>query len=382
MKKLICILLALMMVLSLAACAEENSPVPTDSAAPETLAPTEEPLAPDTEPAPTASEAPEAPAATLEGLVYTSCDKTYVWRDSDGNTNTVQVTLPALYPLGEFAEKYNADMELSSEYIFSGIEYDMENENPAHLLSVSYDAWCNDSLLTILLTRENTYGKPTYEVATFDLDAQKKLTAADLSERLLGMSYPSFLLAGSEFMTQEYHDTYYQPDMTDDEWDAFDSSGSSIGHEPWLLFYRELFLNEAGEIMFLYPRIRPTEDWYAGVDSDDAIVTVDPDQFLSPLGEEEAMQWLLTLHASGMGADEEVFSYILQTAFFGDPEGFAAGLAAMDEEQRDYPASLLFYALWDEDRPAFRDLCIDCLAQDSLAEDVKEILYQLLEHVL
>ena len=159
---------------------------------------------------------PTVKTSETDATVFANYDIRASWQTENGTECSVEVLLPALNPELNFAEKYNRTIESYANDLLAYIIRTAEAAKSSNTVSVSYKSYLNEDLLSILITEQFDSGRASYQVATFDLEQGKKLETPELASRLLGLDYPSFLLAGNTFVWQDFFDRYAktEPDTT------------------------------------------------------------------------------------------------------------------------------------------------------------------------
>lgn len=353
-----------------------------------------------TQPTQAAHSAPSIPAQnvlqpsdpnSLSEWVFTNYDETFSWRDSVGNLNTVRITLPAITPVGDFAVDFNEEVRQLGGYILDDVLLSQTSKTSTHITKVSYEAYLNDDILSILLIRNTDTDYIIYHTWSFDLDDRKALRTADLSEAFLDMDYPSFILATNaitayhfqaryneyiESMEDQYvsTDSYFETQPTDDI-DLFHELLDFIPYDTVNIHSRQLFVGENGQLMLIYnaPSLAGASH-YPTIIPFDASVTG-----WKKVSEDTAYGELLRLTDYVDGAYADSYASILLEAFFADNDDFLEHAARATAKRKSHIVSLLDYALYlPNDIQRFQSECADLLSDD-LTNAEKELLNSLLE---
>lgn len=320
---------------------------------------------------------PQVKRTESDSIVLENYNETFTWDANDGTTCSVSVILPALNSEDEFAEEYNSTIKSYADDLLSCINRVSEAAEPSSTVSVSYEAYLNEGLLSILITEQDVSGTTFYQVHTFDLEQKKELTTPELASRLLNLDYPSFLEAGNAFVWQDFFDRYAEtePDTVKTT-EIFDGIRYSIPLDTYNLYNRQLFLNEAGDVMLLFQRVLFTEDWAYGLLSEACILPFELEKLdWTASSPEKAMEALLTLLISDRRYYPEFYSYLLQSAFLDSPYLFVEQLGQMDADRADRVIGYLYYAAGDENSVQIQDMCT-ALISGGLLKDTEQSVVQ------
>lgn len=315
-----------------------------------------------------------------DSIVLENYNETFTWDANDGSTCSVSVILPALNSEDEFAEEYNSTIKSYADDLLNYIKRVSEAAEPSSAVSVSYEANLNEGLLSILITEQDASGIAFYQVHTFDLEQKKELTTPELASRLLNLDYPSFLEAGNAFVWQDFFDKYSEtePDTVRTT-EIFDGVHRGILLDSYNQYNRQLFINEAGDVMLLFQRVLLTEDWAYGLMSEACVLPFELEKLdWTASSPEEAMDTLLTLPISDRGYYPEFYSYLLQRTFLDNPNLFVEQAGQMDADSVDRVIDYLFYAAWDDVPVEIQDTCTALLSggllKDTALSAVNKIL--------
>ena len=192
----------------------QTTPPPTTTAPPETTvppttAPPETTVPPTTAPAveaycdlpqitvaETLTTLPNKPALT--DLVTTGYEGSAQWVDLSSNVETVTIQLPTITPFSEGAIAINKEIRDTFSPILEDVKGYYDQQVSTFVYTVSYEAWLNGDILSILITRDTPFDFNHYLIFTLDITTGKALSQPELISRVLNVSYPEFL----------YHATY------------------------------------------------------------------------------------------------------------------------------------------------------------------------------
>jgi len=218
---------------------------------------------------------PQVKQTENDSIVLENYNETFTWDANDGTTCSVSVILPALNSKDEFAKEFNSTVKSYADDLLDYIKRVSEAAEAANTISVSYDAYLNEGLLSILITEEYSSGASFYQVNSFDLEQKKELTTPELASCLLDLDYPSFLEAGNAFVWKDFFDRYSEtePDTVRTT-EIFDGVHRAISLDSYNQYNRKLFINGAGDVMLLFQRVLLTEDWEYGLISEECILPI------------------------------------------------------------------------------------------------------------
>lgn len=314
---------------------------------------------------------PQKPQAGIDDVVFTNYNASFTWKTSDGTDCAVKVILPALNSIEGFAEEYNHTIKCYTDDLLGYIRSAAEAGVPSNTVSVSYDAYLNEDLLSILITEQFASGTASYQVASFDLEQRKELTTPELASRLLGLDYPSFLQVGNAFVWWDFFNRYAEtePDTVKTT-EIFNGIRCAIPLDTYNLYNRQLFYNEYGDVMLLFQRVLLSEDWQYGLESEEYILPINIEELeWTASSKEDSMDALLTLPVSNRRYYPEYYSYLLQNALINDPELFIKQLSCLEANSADMVVDYLYYAAWDNILVEISEVCSNLLSDESLLSD-------------
>lgn len=314
---------------------------------------------------------PQKLQAGIDDVAFTNYDASFTWKTSDGTDCAVKVILPALNSIEGFAEEYNHTIKCYTDDLLDYIKSAAEAGAPSNTVSVSYDAYLNEDMLSILITEQFASGAASYQVASFDLEQRKELTTPELASRLLELDYPSFLQAGNAFVWWDFFNRYAETEPeTTRTIEIFNGIQYAIPLDTYNLYNRRLFLNEKGDVMLLFQRVLLSEDWQYGLESEEYILPINTEELQwTASSTEDSMDALLTLPVSDRRYYPEYYSYLLQDALLNDPELFIKRLSCLEVNSTDRVIDYLYYAAWDKVLVEISEICSDLLSDESLLSD-------------
>lgn len=384
MKKYVSLLLAVLLLLcgcSKTPNAEETTAAPVSTQA-ATKAPTETTAPPEVLTVPDMSQ-PEALQSTaelpsgLEGWVSTCYQESFIWKDTMGNLCSVSVSLPALAPVTDFAVEFNQTVYAYGTRILDEVRPCVQERYWSDLHSVSYEAYLNGDILSILIIERTNVDLVYYDAYSFDLGDMEPLTTAELCEEVLDMSYPAFLIAGNQIIEKEFtskYSAFVEPESeipTAEEEAELALYESILQGIPTLnASARDLYLGEDGQVMFIYwaPSMAGASYYPQAVEFDLRQVSWD-----RVPTEKEAYGWLFGLRYDVDGAYAESYCAILAKAFLEDSGEFVEQAAGLTSTAIADIAGFTVYGLDPDQSETFEDVCNALYAGDPSPEEMKVI---------
>ncbi len=335
MKRGMGILLCLGLICSvLGGCGKNATSKGSEPSAPvETAAPT----APAAQPSPS-TDSTQGPAAggdpskpwRLEDWVQTGFQKEIRWTDDMGTQISVTINLPSITPAADFAVEYNQKISAYQDALVQEITECQESLSWTDLVSVSYEAYLHDDILSILRMEQTNIDLTYYTADSFDLDDGEALTASDLCDEFLDLDYPAFLMVANGMIQREFEATYGQIyDVDSAEADDAQQEGlefyrqvyDSIATDAAGLLGRQLYVGENGQLMMIYDA--PS---LAGAGYYPTVMPLSRSEITYIPSQEESYRYLFGLWDAAGEADVEACGALLTMAFDEDPEDFAQEL--------------------------------------------------------
>lgn len=383
---------AFLLVVSLLLCGcgkDPNVGETTVSSSPETTKTSAESTAPTKK---TVLEVPEIPMPeglrqteempnTLKEWVSVSYNETFTWKEKTGNLCSVSVTLPELPPITEFAVEFNREIYEYGTLILDEIRSCIQGQSWIDIYAVSYEAYLNDNILSILIVERTNIDLIYFTAYSFDIQAQKALTTSDLCRRLLDMSYPAFLIAGNQIIANEFISRYSEYVNIDSKV-LSDEQKIELAHYESILegiptlnaAARNLYVGEDGTVMFVYNAPSMAGAFYYPQAAEFDLRQVDWDYIPS---DAEAYGWLFDMRYNVDGAYADSYCSILVKAFLEDPESFVEQASKLSNSSLELIAGFIIYGLDKEEYEQFEEIC-DSLSNKNLTQAEKNVVKELL----
>lgn len=333
------ILCAFLLLSNLSGCGSSDPAIVTASVSSKETESLSIPLSPmeivsETEPT-SDNSIPEKPWS-VEDWVSIQYQQEFVWTDDPGNQNIVSITLPCIKPVYDFAVQYNDEIRLIGQRLAAEVQECQDLEVSCDILSLSFEAYLNGDILSIVLTQPYDYEYTKYTVHSFDLTQARQLKLTDFCEEYLDMDYPTFIMATNTLIEKEFTEKFETYAANESEFYA--RILDSIATDAVSILQRDLFLGENGQLMLLYnapsmagagyyPTIAPFDVRKIGWNEE-------PE-------EEACYDYLFTLAIQSDEANTAACQTILKMAFDEDADDFSEELAKRSQEEIQAVASLL-----------------------------------------
>lgn len=294
------------------------------------------------------------------------------WVADNYEEKHVRITLPAIQPIAEFATEFNAYIEKMGNDLIADIRNVANDSSYINISSVSYEASLNENLLSILLIEQFDTGEYNYKVYNFDVETGEELKTPDLCQRLLGLDYPSFLLASNRIIQRDFRDRYFKPlygdtyedvidVLTDEEKncaEAYYATLYSLPTDTFNLYNRSLYMDAEGREMLVFEGLLMSDEWWYELNTEGRIAPICLQEIdWKPVSKSSALTNLLTLPISGRRYYPEYYSYILQDAFLCSPKEYITVLSAFDRSQIEYAIDMLNYCMSEETKTIIVGTC-------------------------
>ena len=277
-------------------------------------------------PSETVTESPALPRLpSVEELVIPAVTEFYAWDDSVGNRNEVTVRLPHIHSDEAFAADYNARIDNLANQIISEVEASLQEASSTFLVSVDYEAWLNEDVLSIVITTQTSIECTEYRVDNFDLDDREYMTTADMCDEFLDMTYPQFLKLTHDMVLRDFEAKYGDVTAQFSEEVAF--IRELFETDAFIARNRSLYLNENGTLMLVYDRPSIAgAAYYSTIEE----MTVDPTLVPS---EADAWNWLFDLFLRASDESKNDAAELLRIAFSDEKDDFLEALTQRPDNE-------------------------------------------------
>lgn len=288
---------------------------------------------------------------TVDDLVLPYFNFTLVADD-----NTIEVSLPLI--TAKYGADFNAAVQEQLGNLVSNTLYHLE-KGVCIYKRVTYEVYLDKKILTVLLHTEYSDGQTLCQPWIYDLSNGGALISDtyELTERLLGMDYASFLCVTSSYIqdsfTQKYYDEAYSvPEAKmsmeqHEHLDAYMEIADEIPHDISNMFSRWLFPAD-GKVFLAFQLPIISNDWYVGFLSETVVVEIDENilKYKDMVVPEEAvLETILDSTFHVMGSSDQSHALLTRTVFYSSPDVFISAAASVAEADMEYMIeSLLRYA--------------------------------------
>lgn len=371
-----------------------SDPLPTQLQIPSSIPSTDPPVDPPVDPTepvtiPLHDQLVQADPQTLEDWVFTAFNQTFAWRDDVGNFCSVTLTLPAITPVTEFAAEYNRMVHDMGTRLLEDVNDCREQGYSNTVRSLTYEAHLSGHILSVVLIEQSVTDSTYYLASSFDLDTMQPLTTAQLSQELLNLSYPAFILATNAIIEQEF--VYQFGHLAPDEDEPGVNSDGFPVHEPSPeqelyqqllediptntanILQRNLYVGENGQLMLIFdaPSLAGAAYYPTAIPFDLDAVGLE-----SLPSEEYAYNRLFSLMDQTDGAYTDAYCSILRQAFLADSSGFIQHSASLPPNRQE---SVLIFLAHTGDAETLTARCQEILSQENSSHAEAAFATRLLE---
>lgn len=309
---------------------------------------------------------------------------------------TIDVSLPVIK--ARFGNDFNIEITERLNTLIGNILFYLEQDEPYIVNSVSYEAYLDKEMLTILLWTDYNGGQIRCEPWFFDLSEGKQITDTwNQAEALLGMEYSTFLWVTDRYIQSSFAETYYEQvytgpeDQMDDEQLAFlDNYRSILKEIPCDIssaFSRWVFPG-GGKVYMLYELPLVCNDWYSGFRTEAKLVEIDASilQYKDMTTPSAAMKEAIfnnTIHV--MGGTDQACALLARRLFHSAPKVFVEAVADAYELDQEYAIDFLLRYGSDDELSSIQTLCGNLESSACLTNPESEVVTKIIseiEHLL
>lgn len=311
----------------------------------------------------------------------------------EAGNHSIDVSLPILK--AAYGSDFNASVMEQLETIVSDTLYHLENDICIYK-SMSYEAYLDQEIITILLHTEYTDGQSRCQPWIFDLTKGGVLVndTSELTERLLGMDYASFLFITDRYIQNLFADTYFndvysvsEEDMTNEQYEFLDSYRGIVREIPRDIsnaFSRWIFPADGKVfLVFQFPII--SNGWYVGFLSETAVVEINETilkhrDLVTP--EEAVLEAVLDSTVHVMGGTDWSHALLTRTVFFSSPDVFISAAARVPETDQEYMIESLIGYADETDCTKIFEICKGLKASENLSDSKSEVVERIANEII
>lgn len=306
--------------------------------------------------------------------------------------HSTDVSLPVIK--ARFGNDFNIEITERLNTLIGNILFYLERGELYIVNSVSYEAYLDQEMLTILLWTDYNGGQIRCEPWFFDLSEGKQITDTwNQAETLLGMEYSTFLWVTDRYIQSSFAETYYKQvytapeDQMDDERRAFLENYRSILKEiPCDIssaFSRWVFPGD-GKVYMLYELPLVCNDWYSGFRTEAKLVEIDASilRYKDMITPATAMKEAIlnnTVHV--MGGTDQACALLVRRLFHSSPELFISAVAEAHELDREYTVDCLLRYVSDDELSSIQMLCGNLESSAQLTKEESEVVTQIISEI-
>lgn len=310
--------------------------------------------------------------------------------------HTTDVSLPVIK--ARFGNEFNSEITERLNSLVDNILFYLEQGESYIVNRVSYEAYLDQEILTVLLWTDYNGGQIRCEPWFFDISEGKQITDTwQQAETLLGMEYSTFLWVTDRYIQVSFAETYYEQayaapeDQIDDEQLAFlDNYRCILKEIPCDIssdFSRWVFPGD-GKVYMLYELPLVCNDWYSGFRTEAKLVEIDASilQYKDMITPTAAMKEAIlnnTVHV--MGGTDHACALLVRRLFHSAPKVFVEAVADAYELDQEYAIDLLLRYGSDDELSSIQMLCgnlessvcLPYLESEVVTKIISEIEHQL-----
>lgn len=301
----------------------------------------------------------------------------------EAGNHSIDVSLPIIK--ASYGSDFNASIKEQLETVVSNTLYHLENGAFVYK-SLTYESYLDQEILTVLLHTQYTDGQSRCQPWIFDLANGGVLirNTCELTERLLGMDYASFLSVTDRYIQNLFADTYFsdaypvpEAEMSDEQYEFLDSYRGIVREIPRDIsnaFSRWIFPAD-GKVFLAFQLPIISTDWYAGFLSETMVVEIDENILQNSdvmTAEEAVLEVVMNSTIHSMGGTDQSQALLTRSVFYSSPEVFISAAASLPEKEY-MVKSLIRYA--DEGEcEKILGVCQNLKAQEYLTNEEKQIV--------
>lgn len=285
----------------------------------------------------------------------------------EAGSNSIEVSLPLIR--AAFGAEFNTSVLDELDALISNTIFYLE-QDMCIVKSMTYEAYLDQEILTILLYTECTDGQSRCQPWIYDLSkGGVLLETCELTDRLLGMRYASFLWVTDRYVQSEFANTFFvqayaipEKEMTDEQRTFLDNYRGILREIPRDIvnMYNRWIFPADGSIYLVYSLPSISEDWYAGFCSEIRIVKVDQSilkytDMITPTEAVYDAMYNTTVHV--MGGSDQAHAQLMRVIFCDSPYAFVDAVTGESEQNQEYAISSLLRYTNDAEQLKILRIC-------------------------
>ncbi len=304
---------------------------------------------------------------------------------------SIDVSLPIIK--ASYGSEFNTVVMEQLESLVSNTLYHLENDICLYE-SLTYQAYFDQEILTVLLHTKYTDGQSRCQHWIYDLSKDGVLIndTCELTERLMGMGYASFLSITDRYLQELFADTYFEDayavpaeDMTDEQYEFLDAYRGIVREIPRDIsnaFSRWIFPAD-GKVFLVFQLPIICNDWYFGFLSETVIVEIDEilkyQDMVTP--EEAVLEAVLNSTVHVMGATDQSHALLTRTVFYSSPDVFVSAVASAPEMDQEYMVESLIRYADETDCTKILEICEDLKARENPTNSESNVITEIITKI-
>lgn len=310
----------------------------------------------------------------------------------EAGDHTIDVSLPIIK--ASYGSEFNTAVMEQLENLVSNTLYHLENDVCLYE-RLTYEAYLDQEILTVLLLTEYSDDQSRCQPWIYDLSKGGALIndTFEMTERLIGMDYASFLSITDRYIQNSFLDTYFEvaysvpeAEMNNEQNEFLDSYRGIVREIPRDIsnaLSRWIFPAD-GKVFLVFQLPIISNDWYAGFLSETVVVEID-ERILKykdmVLPEEAVLEAVLNSTVHVMGATDQSHALFARTVFYSSPEVFiSAAAACVLKEDHEYMIESLIRYADAADYTKILEICADLKSED-LSDSESDVIARIITKI-
>ena len=309
----------------------------------------------------------------------------------EAGDHSIDVSLPIIK--ASYGSAFNTAVLERVENLVSNTLYHLENDICLYE-SLTYEAYLDQEILTVLLHTKYTDGQSRCQPWIFDLAKGGMLVndTCELTERLMGMDYSSFLWITDRYIQNLFADTYFddarsvpEEEMTSEQLEFLDLYRGIVREIPRDIsnaFNRWIFPTD-GKVFLVFQLPQITDDWHNGFRSETRVVEIDESMKYTDMvtPKEAVLEAVLNSTVHVMGATAQSHALLTRAVFYSSPEEFISAAACVPETDHEYMVESLVRYVDDSDCSKILEICWDLTGCENLTNSESNLITEIITKI-
>lgn len=305
---------------------------------------------------------------------------------------SIDVSLPIIK--ASYGSEFNTVVKEQLESLVSNTLYHLENDICLYE-SLTYQVHLDQEILTVLLHTKYTDGQSRCQPWIYDLskDEVQINDTCELTEKLMGMDYASFLSITDCYIQHLFADTYFnyaysvpEEEMNVEQYEFLDSYKGILREIPRDIsntLSRWIFPAD-GKVFLVFQLPQITDDWHTGFRSEIRVVEIDESilkykDMVTP--EEAVLEAVLDSTVHTMGGSSHSHAFLTRTVFFSSPDVFISAAAHVPETDQEYMVESLIRYADETDCTKILEICEDLKARENPTNPESNVITEIITKI-